>query len=93
MPYIKPILRERYNRFLKLIEQTMTTQPGHLNYVISRLIHIYISRRGFNYKILNEVIGVLECAKLEIYRQIAAPYEDQKKLENGSVSELDKDNE
>lgn len=90
MPYIEPHLRERYNRFLKLIEQLMTTRPGHLNYVISKLVHIYIARRGISYSVINEVIGVLECAKQELYRQIAAPYEDQKKKENGSISELDK---
>jgi len=32
----------------------------------------------------------LECAKLELYRMIAAPYEDTKIKENGSVSDLDK---
>jgi hypothetical protein len=34
---------------------------------------------------------VLECAKLELYRMIAAPYEDKKRLANGPVSELDDD--
>jgi len=31
------------------------------------------------------VTGVLECAKLELYRRIAAPYEDTKIEENGDV--------
>lgn len=39
--------------------------------------------------IKDEITGVLECIKLELYRQIAAGYEDIKKLENGPVSELD----
>jgi len=96
MPYIPEHLRERYKRFLKLIEQTMTLAPGHLNYVISKLCHIYILRKGsgstifFSYKVLNEVIGVLESVKQEFYRKVAAPYEDKKKVENGPVSELDK---
>jgi len=34
-------------------------------------------------------MGVLECAKLELYRMVAAKYEDKKRLENGAVSELD----
>ena len=93
MPYIPEHLRERYKRFLKLIEQLMTTRPGHLNYIISKLIHIYILRRGLSYEVLNEVIGVLECAKLELYRMVAAPYEDKKKSENGPVSELDRSEE
>jgi len=34
---------------------------------------------------INEVIGVLECAKLELYRRVAAPYEERKRIENGEV--------
>jgi len=30
-------------------------------------------------------VGVLECAKMELYRRVAAPYEDKKKEENGDV--------
>jgi len=37
------------------------------------------------YSNLNELIGVLECAKLELYRRVAAPYEDEKALINGDV--------
>jgi hypothetical protein len=31
------------------------------------------------------MIGILECCKLELYRKKAAPYENEKELENGSV--------
>jgi hypothetical protein len=34
---------------------------------------------------VNEAIGVLECAKLELYRRVAAPYEDEKIAESGDV--------
>ena len=37
------------------------------------------------YAHLNEAIGVLECAKLELYRRVAAPYEDGKRAETGDV--------
>ena len=37
------------------------------------------------YARINELIGVLECAKLELYRRIAVPYEDTKIAENGDV--------
>lgn len=33
----------------------------------------------------SEIIGALECCKLELYRRIAAPYEDIKIGENGDV--------
>jgi hypothetical protein len=31
------------------------------------------------------LIGMLECAKLELYRRSVANYEDEKILENGDV--------
>jgi hypothetical protein len=37
------------------------------------------------YAEINEVVGVLECCKLELYRRLAAPYEDTKIKENGDV--------
>jgi hypothetical protein len=63
--------------------------PGHLNYTISKICHLYLEEHGLNYKELNTVIGVLECAKLELYRMIAAKYEDGKRETNGPVSHLD----
>jgi hypothetical protein len=38
-----------------------------------------------SYSKINEVIGVLECAKQELYRRVASPYEDSKKEANGDV--------
>jgi hypothetical protein len=58
---------------------------GELNYLITMLVKDYIERKGKNYANLNSVVGVLECAKLELYRRVAAPYEDMKCDENGDV--------
>jgi len=59
---------------------------GELNYAITRIVDAYlIQRGGIRYGHLNEVIGVLECAKLELYRRLAAPYEDLKREESGDV--------
>ena len=33
----------------------------------------------------NQLIGVLECAKLELYRRLVTPYEDIKITDNGDV--------
>ena len=63
--------------------------PGDLNFAITALCHQYILDRTASYKTINEVVGVLECAKLELYRQIASPYEDMKKNGSGPVSFLD----
>lgn len=85
MPYIDPEKR-------KQIDDGLTpTSPGELNYAITRLIHRYLDG-PVCYNDLNEAIGVLECAKLELYRMVAAPYEDRKRRINGPVSDLDDDN-
>lgn len=57
---------------------------GELNYAITMLCVRYLGS-SYNYHTLNGVIGVLECAKLELYRRMAAPYEDAKMKENGDV--------
>jgi len=63
------------------------TKPGELNYIISSFCDAYITNKGMSYTTTNEVIGVLECAKLELYRRVLAPYEEQKCRENGEVYE------
>jgi hypothetical protein len=88
MPYIKKDDRNVLtNKVHKVSTQIETV--GELNYCISLLIHDFIKTVGLKYAVINSAIGVLECAKLELYRMIAGPYEDKKRLENGSVSELD----
>lgn len=58
--------------------------PGGLNYVITRICLGYLGGEP-GYKNFNEVIGVLECVKQELYRRVIAPYEDRKIEENGDV--------
>lgn len=57
---------------------------GELNYAITRLVLDFLSDLP-SYMEYNEVIGALECAKLELYRRRIAQYEDRKKEENGEV--------
>lgn len=88
MPYIK---REDKERVLGVFHHTRFSidrieNEGELNYALSVLIDEYLrSGGGVNYAKINEVIGALECAKLEVYRRVAAPYEDRKIAENGDV--------
>jgi hypothetical protein len=50
------------------------------------VVDSYLKDKGeIRYARLNEVIGAIDCAKLELYRRIAAPYEDKKITENGDV--------
>ncbi len=80
MPYITAEARTRLEKGGK------PETAGELNYAITRLVDDYlIQKGGIRYAHLNEVIGVLECAKLELYRRVAAPYEDQKRRETADV--------
>jgi hypothetical protein len=58
--------------------------PGELNFMFTRISDLYL-KGDLSYSKINEVIGALECCKLELYRRIAAPYEDVKIIENGDV--------
>ena len=64
---------------------------GRMNYCISSMINMMIEKKGLSYSNVNEIIGALECIKLELYRRVAAPYEDLKIEENGDVY-FEKDN-
>lgn len=79
MPYLKAIDRER------LLKGGPAFVPGDLNFIFSRACKDYIANHGPSYQAINDCIGALECAKLELYRRTAAPYEDKKILENGDV--------
>ena len=84
MPYIKQLRRLQLDTVAIEDSKFEINNPGELNYVITRLIDNYHSRRG-DYQSVNDVVGALEGAKLEFYRRVAAPYEDQKAMENGDV--------
>lgn len=84
MPYIKPEDRQH------LDDGGKPETEGELNYAICMLVQGFLIKQAGvgkipNYAQLNAAIGVLECAKLEIYRRLAAPYEDGKRRTNGEV--------
>lgn len=80
VPYVLQQIRDELEA-----EGGYPVTPGELNYAITKLIVDYFDRTKPDYAGINEVIGVLECAKLELYRRVAAPYEDTKCAENGDV--------
>lgn len=98
MPYIS---KEARSRILKpaggrFIHASSPENAGELNFAFTTLIANYIQRKGLNYQIINDVIGALEGAKLELYRRQASPYEDIKMRENGDcyqIPEIKKDTE
>lgn len=84
MPYISRDARDR------LAAGGEPESAGELNYALTRLVDAYLARAAadegrIRYAHLNEAIGVIECAKLELYRRVAAPYEDEKAAESGDV--------
>ena len=82
MPYIKKSARG------EIAAGRSPKSPGELNYAITELIKRYLKENGKNptgYGDINEIVGVLECCKLEFYRRIASPYEDEKIQSNGDV--------
>lgn len=87
MPYIKPENRKKYDTVLKELVSILKTLPpeevdGELNYVVTKILKGVYPLRYYH---INKAIGVLECAKLEFYRRVAAPYEDIKIKESGDV--------
>lgn len=85
MPYIEQSRREVLDAYG--IDQAVgsVTSAGDLNYLITSLLTRYIQWRGMGYETINTLIGVLECSKQELYRRVAAPYEDFKSELNGDV--------
>lgn len=79
MPYITQEARQ------ELSEERNARTVGELNYLVTGLVAEYIYRVGPSYNSINAAIGVLECAKLELYRRIAGPYEDKAIAKNGDV--------
>lgn len=87
MPYIDNNKREEIDPLLEQLRDILGSM-GDLNYTITRLCDAYLTtEEGIRYSRLNDLVGALECAKLELYRRVAAPYEDKKAKENGDAYE------
>ena len=92
MPYIKKDDRLKVDAEIDALVDAILKQfeekSGVLNYAITRLLTSVLSLDvATRYANLNCAAGVLECVKLELYRRIAAKYEDTKVHENGDVLE------
>lgn len=80
MPYVSQVSRPHLDN-----DSRRPVGAGELNYKVTKLVDAWITDEGLSYASINAAIGVLECAKLELYRRIAAPYEDTKIVANGDV--------
>ena len=85
MPYIKQSERKEIDEHLTNLQKCLFSE-GQLNYAITRLCDMYLCSYGKeSYRYYNEVMGVLTCAQLELYRRKVSAYEDKKLDENGDV--------
>ena len=79
MPYINKDRRKT------VLQEGKDLSTGDFNFLITTAINLYLKQKGLKYATINDILGVLEGAKLELYRRVAAPYEDIKIQENGDV--------
>lgn len=85
MPYIEEKGRAVFDNLIDILASDCKTE-GELNYIISKLCFLFLTRHlSFSYASMNKIIGALECAKMEFARQVVFPYEDRKKDLNGDV--------
>lgn len=88
MPYIKEADRSKFDMTLDEFYRVASPRygksvtVGDLNYLITKML---LGTDPITYTQFNNLIGMLECCKLELYRRAVAVYEDKKIKENGDV--------
>ena len=84
MPYIPEKRRNVFDPLLEQLSREVQTQ-GELNYCIYKLSRLTAQRMGYSYDNLSMCSSAMEHAKLEWYRKVLAPYEDEKIREHGDI--------
>lgn len=77
MPYVKPDRR----RYISPADMSI----GDVTYAVTRVLLDWLDLGNESYANYAIAIGILETAKLELYRRRVARYEDTKIAENGDV--------
>lgn len=90
MPYIPKSEKDKVDQRLPALHLLELDNAGQLNYAMHQLISQYISHNKDEYQTYNDIIGVLDCVKMEFYRRVISPYEDKKILQNKDVPPYDK---
>lgn len=80
MPYVSRETRVALDAYHTPTPRT----PGELAYCVTELVQKFLGEEP-TFTGYAAAIGVLECAKLELYRRRIAEYEDGKIAENGDV--------
>ncbi|NCQ51660.1 hypothetical protein GW796_07155 [archaeon] len=99
MPYVTKNFRQELEPLIDALSQKVLeinsnnpkqTRDGLLNFAVTEILNQTFPNA--KYTDFNELIGFLECCKLEYYRKKIAPYEDLKESENGAVRQFDNGN-
>lgn len=89
MPYIVEKDRLHFHKLLEEFDRVSKSKDitaGDMNYLISSMFYRFSNGcNKVSYSKYNEIIGILECAKMEFYRRIITSYEDEKIASNGDV--------
>ncbi len=97
MPYIKQNFRDELYPLIDALAKKINeihaqnpaqTRDGLLNFSVTEMLNECFP--DARYTDFNEIVGFLECCKLEYYRKKIGPYEDEKETENGAVRSFDK---
>lgn len=86
MPYISEESKDKVDKGLVALGLSEFECAGDLNYAIHQLIAKYIAQNNRSYQTYNDIVGVLDCAKMELYRRLVSDYEDKKMSQNGDVA-------
>ena len=84
---VDKLLQELTNKLIQKYDENLL--PGMVNYCISKMLWS-LCGEGHpggvqRYHRMNAMIGALQCAQLELYRRVIAPYEDEKIKESGDI--------
>jgi hypothetical protein len=90
MPYIPTSEKEKVDRGLIALNLSELKDSGALNYAIHQIIAQFISENKESYQTYNDIIGALECAKMELYRRLISEYEEKKIAQNKDVKPYNK---
>lgn len=90
MPYIKQEDKPVYETGIQALTDAFAAVgagDGDLNYVLTSVALAWLTyhQPPYGYALRGRVLLALEAAKLEYYRRVMAPYEDDKIEENGDV--------
>jgi len=97
MPYIKQEQRDILDydidyliARLESVAKNDNDLAGVLNYTITRLAvgSAQLKSPKPRYWLINTIVGVLDCVKMELYARVARPYEDEVCEKNGDLEEL-----